>query len=139
VITREQAADLREGDVVEATHEDWPAGTIVRGPLYLDGETLQVGRIIVRHWDARPPFDTGLTLTVISRAPRPLYVNHPRTEPVHGDIVRDCDGDAWCFQRDEWWCASEDARGDDHPDALPITSYRPLTLLWDGETGRVVP
>jgi len=139
-ITREQVADLQPGDVVEVVHEDWPTGTVVRGPLWLmDGETLQVARIVVRHWDGRHPYDTALTLTVVSRAPRPLYVNHPRTEPVPGDVVRDADGDAWQFYRDEWWCASPDACDEDDPTGYPIEYYRPLTLLWDGQTKQVVP
>jgi hypothetical protein len=146
VITREQVADLREGDVVEVAHEDWPEGTVVRGPLWLmDGETLQVARIVVRHWDGRHPFDTGLSLTVISRAPRPLYVNHPRTEPVAGDVVRDADSndplalfiyvpdpgeaadDPW-----PWLCTDADWKA---RRGLPAR----LRLLVDGETGQVVP
>jgi hypothetical protein len=137
-ITREQVADLRPGDVVEMTNERWPEGTAVRGPLWLDHETLQVGAEVVRHWDGRHPYDIGKSLTVLSRAPRPLYVNHPRTEPVAGDVVRDADsghnGVWFCSTPGTGrpWIGSDD--GDYRRDALPDR----LRLLVDGETGQVV-
>lgn len=141
MITREQVADLRVGDVVEYSSSDWPHPTFIRGPVYLADGCLHVGGRLIRFADGdvtAGDFDNG-RLTVVSRPPRPLYVNHDRTEPAEGDIVRDCDGDSWRFERDEWWCASADACDDDDPDGLPLGHYRPLTLLWDGETGQVVP
>jgi hypothetical protein len=147
-ITREQVQDLQPGDVVELRLDDWEAGQAIRGPLALSDvypDVLEVripggdGRYWVRSENGRPFDPENRSLTVISRAPRPLYVNHDRTEPVEGDIVRDCDGDAWRFEQGKWWCASVDSCEDDDPDAYPIDHYRPLTLLWDGTTGQVVP
>jgi hypothetical protein len=143
MITREQVADLQPGDVVEVASEEWPAGTVVRGPLWMqDGETLQVARTVVRHWDGHEPFDTGLTLTVVSRAPRPLYVDSDKTEPDPGDVVRDADDgrslSAWLYGRSELgimaWRGT--VTGVWHlRDILPAR----LRLLVDGETGQVVP
>ncbi|MCU1617357.1 MAG: hypothetical protein JWO98_4897 [Frankiales bacterium] len=137
MITREQVKDLQPGDVVEVTHADWPDGTVVRGPLWMhDGETLQVSRIVIRHWDGRHPYDTGLTLTVISRAPRPLYVNHPRTEPVPGDVVREDDPEGattWLMDSFRTWQSKDSTHDQDRGFEWP------LRLLVDGETGMTVP
>jgi len=131
-ITREQVADLRPGDVVDlVTRERITVAQVVDGEAYPyigDGSAPEL-----------------LSLTVISRAPRPLYVNHDRTEPVAGDVVRDADGGdgrVWIV----------DASGDcwtPHAgtvymkgatlDRLGITLPDRLRLLVDGETGQVVP
>jgi hypothetical protein len=137
-ITRAQVADLRKGDIVELQRASYP-DVVMRGPVRVDSDgRASIGGLLLRYSDGAPGY-SDCTLTVVSRAPRPLYVNHPRTEPVEEDIVRDCDGDGWSFKGGEWWCASPDSADDDDPAALPISSYRPLTLLWDGETGQVVP
>ena len=134
MITPEQVADLQPGDVVEIRWDAHP-GVIVSGPLRPRGGGQWVGPVPVIGPSGE--MHESITLTVISRAPRPIYVNHPRTEPADGDIVLDCDGDAWRFERDGWWCAYSEACPDD--EGFPIESYRPLTLLRDGETGQVVP
>lgn len=137
MITAEQIADLRPGDVVRVT--GW-CGATVEGPVteVESGEGIWLGELLwlshLASWASR----LDATLTVVSRAPR-LYVNHPRTEPVVGDIVRDCDGDAWRYQGGEWYCTSPDCCEEDDPFACPIGDFQPLTLLWDGETGEVVP
>jgi hypothetical protein len=141
VITREQLVDLREGDVVERAYDVAP-DTVTRGPLraYPDG-SLRLAEELIRHSDGR--FWNGhlRLLTVVSRAPRPLYVNHPRTEPVPGDVVRDADsesaavwmygdpaddaGECWAQAAEPFWTT----RGH-----LPAH----LRLLVDGTTGQVV-
>jgi hypothetical protein len=148
VITPEQVADLQPGDVVEYHRSDWPEGVVIRGPLHpaLNGAPwIGLGDCAVR-------FDSGningystheeTTLTVVSRAPRPLYVNHPRTEPVPGDVMVPVSHSAddlatwsWCPLRSgayRWrdtqsdaWLAAEDIVDD-------------LRLLVDGSTGEVV-
>jgi hypothetical protein len=136
-ITREQVADLRPGDVVEISDVHWPNGTVVRGPLWLDGDTLHCAGEYVRHHDGSAPAGGATqTLTVVSRAPRPLYVNHDRTEPVPGDVVRDADGtgnDVW-FRYEfnsggAGWCnlRTQLRNRSELPDSL--------LLLVDGTTG----
>lgn len=141
-MTPEQITDLRPGDVVEYRRNYWPEGAYVRGPVEQDAPDRPMyvlrGTFGIAEADGSPYSKFEGTLTVVSRAPRPMYVNHPRTEPVAGDVVRDCDGDAWHFDVDEWWCASSEACDEDDPLGLPIEAYRPLRLLWDGETGQVV-
>ena len=142
MITREELADLRPGDVVELTDTRYP-GVVTSGPLRDDAGELLLGAFTVRAFDGLPAHPRQRTLTVVSRAPRPLYVNHPRTEPVAGDVVRDADDDTgdqrtWMLDagghvRTPWRCGfigGSYTRGD-----LPAR----LRLLVDGETGQAVP
>jgi hypothetical protein len=99
MITREQVADLRRGDVVELTDVEWK-GAVVRGPLWQGVTGLVVADgYVVRYEDGEAPHTTTRTLTVISRAARPFYVNHDRDHPVLGDAVRDADD----FTDTRWW------------------------------------
>lgn len=142
MITREQVADLLPGDVVEIWHEDWPQGTALTGPIYEHSAQLRLGSDVIRFSDGDilARYARGGHLTVISRAPRPLYVNHDRTEPVPGDVVRDADSDnavTWTKNVDgfshEWLCNKVHVYvpREEMPDRL--------RLLVDGETGRCVP
>jgi hypothetical protein len=144
VITREQVADLQPGDVVEYRRDDWPEGALVRGPVEQAGprEPMYVlkGIFGIAEWDGSPFEGRSSSLTVISRAPRPLYINHPRTEPVQGDVVRDEGGAGLalfiCTHDDEetWWLNA----GADWIAPAEMQDKR-LRLLVDGETGQVVP
>lgn len=139
MITVTQVKDLQAGDVVEMT---WPDGAKLQGPLAVEYESygdqmdrLRCGPIIIRHMDGQPSHaHRQCDLKVIERAARPIYVNHARTEPAVGDIARDRDGDAWRRGEDGWYLTGCDARLREIQ-----RSYRPLTLLWDGATGQVVP
>jgi hypothetical protein len=143
-ISREQVADLQPGDVVEVHVAEWREGVVLRGPLHESATgSLWLADLQIRYHDG-DVFGWSMgrrsTLTVVSRAPRPLYVNHDRTEPVPGDVVRDADsgdptvwlctnptkGFDWWHRADEGFCHSED---------LPAR----LRLLVDGSTGEVVP
>ena len=153
MITREQVADLHPGDVVRISLDDGH-GFAVEGPLRWSEQRVQGGDALVldhphiagtywvRNSNGTPYDEKFRTLTVVSRAPRPLYVNHPRTEPVAGDVVRDADTDdhrVWMFvdpadnstawvspsETDSWWQRRSD---------LPAR----LRLLVDGETGMAV-
>jgi hypothetical protein len=132
VITRAAVADLREGDVVELRHPGWQ-GAVVTGPVYLGGGGLWVAS----HRLVGGPWASLLQVTVVSRAPRPLYVNHPRTEPVAGDVVRDADNDewnGWLYLRSNNGRWLDSSRGEWFEKAMPAR----LRLLVDGETGQVV-
>lgn len=146
MITREQVADLQPGDVVELRHRLFPEVTL-RGPISASGSRgydLVLPPVWIRDRSGEPGEDMEMwgTLTVISRAPRPLYVNHPRTEPVPGDVVRDADeADSELV----WWFDPNNANG-----RRPWTASRwpgfysrqelpaRLRLLVDGETGQAV-
>jgi hypothetical protein len=143
VIDREQVADLQPGDVVELTRDEWPAGSAVRGPLRASDGIENALYLLDGFFGVRnpqgEPYEPNGTLTVVSRAPRPLYVNHPRTEPVQGDVVRDADSDEpgiWVRARLDfgapWYGSGTSARSRAE---LPAR----LRLLVDGETGQVVP
>jgi len=144
VITRAQVADLQPGDTVEVKHPEWQGG-VIRGPVYKgDGFGMSVaGYLLVRTDRSVSDYLNVGILTVVSRAPRPLYVNHPRTEPVAGDVMiptshasDDVVTWSWCplqSGKHRWratdsdtWLDAEDVDDD-------------LLLLVDGETGQVVP
>ena len=130
-IPREQVADLRPGDVVELRYDNYPE-TVIRGPLH-GGATLYVAFLVVRHADGRP--GVGDSLTVISRAPRPLYVNHERTTPIDGDVVRDGEDRLWMFDHFGTWQGVESTCEESNR----LTGMeQPLTLLVDGNTKKVV-
>lgn len=147
MITREDVRDLRAGDVVELR---FASGSTIRGPLESFGPRAPGLWIVDTGLTVRAPhggpglFPDAATLTVISRAPRPLYVNHSRTTPVPGDVVRDADDDGnrqtWQHDGnpDSWWQPGpygSPQRKRLLREALP---HR-LRLLVDGETGQVVP
>jgi hypothetical protein len=134
-ITREQVADLQPGDVVEMVASHWPEGTSWRGPLYGSGGELRVAGGLVRYDNGDPMDDARWSLTVVSRAPRPLYVNHPRTEPVPGDVVREDDPEGaatWLMDSFGTWQSKDSTCRPEHMEGR-------LRLLVDGETGQVVP
>ena len=67
-----------------------------------------------------------------------LYVNHDRTEPVPGDVVRDADNpewNGWLYLRSDNGRWLDSSRGEWFEKAMPTR----LRLLVDGETGQVVP
>lgn len=136
-ITRE---NVQPGDIVEAWRASWTVGQKVVGPVVAQGNALVVGDFIVG-WLDGAELDTDKTVTVVSRAPRPLYVNHPRTEPVAGDIARDEDGDLWtlvdksAYGQLRAWHWSTEARKWMHNNPERVAG---ATLLVDGETGEVV-
>jgi hypothetical protein len=147
VITRADVDDLRPGDVVELHRNGWPDGTVVRGPLYAVGGWLYVAEHSVMSLiGSGVSLGASYSLLVVSRAPRPLYVNHDRTEPVSGDVVRDADSDVdtdrrvWlCDPAGDWWTAHEDTVRVAGSPTFGIEFPKRLWLLVDGETGQVVP
>jgi hypothetical protein len=133
-ITREQVADLRVGDVVELIFADM---SVLRGTLREDVVRNAIGfpeaGWTVRDSRGEPPFGAEkMELAVIERAPRPLYVNHDRTEPLPGDVIHASDGTlSRAFRTNGEWIWPNGTR------ARP--GEPPYTLLVDGETGQVLP
>jgi hypothetical protein len=152
-LTREDVADLRAGDVVEMRWSSYP-DVFVRGPLHENSlGALYVGWLCVRYGEGGGAAYGDGELTVISRAPRPLYVNHDRTEPVPGDVVRfvcdDHPDDSYTnaflprSDRDALpWVPLTHGPGerysDEQADCRHLSGWR-MVLLVDGETGEVVP
>jgi hypothetical protein len=128
-------ASLRPGDVVELTHKLWPAGTVLRGPVYADTSELgrgdlRIGFVTLVHDLSDDP---DYTLTVISRAP---YVNHARTEPRHRDVaIIDDDYYSHSFT---YIYGGEGHWRTQHGEVADLSRAR-LRLLIDGQTGQVVP
>jgi hypothetical protein len=137
-ITREQVADLCSGDVVEYSGHPDLKGAKVVGPLHESDGSLFIADYVVRNSDGSTARyrNEELTLAVVSRALRPLYVNHDRTEGVPGDVVRDEDGVVWLRDRYGKWVSVDSETDDDH---LLNWTTGTLTLLVDGETGETVP
>jgi hypothetical protein len=142
VITREQVKDLQAGDVVRVSDES--EGWTIEGSVWLDRldssrSTARCGPVLLRSFDGSPSADRDRVMGIVSRAPRPLYVNHPRTEPVAGDVAKDAagfepSGHTWHCLGDEesrltWW------RFDDR---MRNGQPKVMRLLIDGETGEVV-
>ena len=157
MITREQVVDLQPGDVVEVRQSRYPE-VVTTGPVReIDGEpgALALGVSTLRYADGLPPSNANLRLTVVSRAPRPLYVNHPRTEPVPGDVVRVefCTGyeDDWCMNAyapdadgdmPPWLSIAREEAGCRYTADMVISTpggNGVMRLLVDGETGQTVP
>jgi hypothetical protein len=136
-ITPEHVADLMPGDVVRLAGHTSAHGATIEGPLYLD-ETgrLCVGPgLVVRQADGAPNSNANLSLAIVSKAERPMYVNHPRVEPVKGDVFRSAEiqnTNLWMFAGKTVVSKDGDIfrRGE-----LPAD----LHLLIDGETNEVVP
>ena len=158
MITKEQVADLREGDVVELTSETWGEGTVLRGPLVrTERGGLRVGnigvitgngfKIVLGNGDI--PYADVRNLRVISRAPRPLYLNSDRTEPVPGDVVSfkgrvsGTTYGPYLYTYKEQLVTGETSRWINArnliPSTAPLRYAGELTLLVDGTTGKVVP
>lgn len=136
-----QVDDLRAGDVVEMTYDKYP-GVVTRGPLRRGRERLLcLGDVPVANLDGNVVWNGfHRTLTVVSRAPRSPYVNHPRTEPAPGDVVRDADSD----DRRTWTRNVNNFSYEWHANLANVYVPREklpdrLRLLVDGETGQVVP
>jgi hypothetical protein len=128
----EYLKDGYAGDVVRIHHDAWPKEVYIEGPVYLStcGELGLGGGIILERWASHID-----KFAVISRAPRPLYNNHPRSKPHPGDVVTDGDGDVWL--RDNWgsWhSASSNWSGE----GFNRNNGGKLTLVFDGEKREVV-
>lgn len=139
-ITSEQIADLQPGDIVRYTGHPQANGATVEGPVYAhtDG-SLRVGPgLIIKTTGGLPVADTNIWLAYVSRAQRPLYVNHSRTEPVSNDVARmDNEGSkkVWFYSSvvgNPGWYDASGARFD-RPNGIS------LRLLVDGTTGQIVP
>ena len=159
-ITWKQLDELRAGDVVELRDSEWPEDNVIRGTVRssqlsgLKGDLCVGPQILRRRSDGGSSQPNTRTLTFISRAPRPFYINHDRTSPVPGDVVRFEDtrrpgGGSYTnvylpsFNHDgRPWMSLTHVRGqrysrrDAEPD--PTEGYQ-VVLLVDGETGEVVP
>jgi hypothetical protein len=146
-ITRDDVKDLRPGDVVELHRQGWANDVVVRGTLRGDscvGE-LYIGDYSIFSENGNEPdwlTFPGTTLTVVYRAPRPLYVNHDRTEPVVGDVVRDAgnETDARTWTRNVRASVSYEWHDNKANVYVPREKLPDrLRLLVDGSTGQVVP
>lgn len=136
---------IRAGDVLKATHARWPEGTYVQGPAYVFGNDLRLAGYAVNFMD-RPYW----TVEVISRAPRPFYVNSDR-DPVEGDIVNYQSGtgiigpfmhagsEAWAGARPGGRMTPWRGFPGGHADTGPLYNAGRVVLLVDGLTGKAVP
>lgn len=128
MITTADVADLQAGDVITVTG----LNSTATGPLLeKDGCLYIAGYLLVRDASGRP-FPAIDTLTVVSRAPRPVYVNCDRN-PIAGDVARTAgssdDSRTWAFDGEGWnLVGTGSTPGSDTPGR-----YR---LLIDGDSGR---
>jgi hypothetical protein len=139
-ITAEQTADLQVGDIVRYTGHAQANGATIEGPVYQHADgSLRVGPgLVIRTAGGAPIPDTNIVLAFVSKAQRPLYVNHSRTEPVGGDVARLVDSTSTRV----WFYASAinapgwyDTRGGRFERPASVS----LRLLVDGATGQPVP
>lgn len=142
-------SSLLPGDVVEARRAGWPAGQKVVGPVTCDGRALVVAEFVVG-WLDGGELDEDKEVVVLERAPRPLYCNHSRTEPVAGDVVRvefdQGPADDYVDVYDPVtapgapWLSLVDGSRYTTEQAIPSDSVHGRALLLvDGETLQVVP
>lgn len=139
MITAEQVSELQRGDVVRYTGHPALNGATVEGPLYVGSRSeLFVGaEYVVRMQDGAPFTNHDIALAIVSRAPRPLFTNHSRAEPIEGDVVRLADDDTrsrvWFYMQGAatpGWYDRAGRRIDGRPG-----DGRALRMLVDGETG----
>jgi hypothetical protein len=139
-----EALDIRVGDVVKASHKFWPEGSYIYGPV---GDDQRLCGFVMH-----PMVGALWTVEVISRVPRPFYVNADR-DPVPGDVVSylnkwtgESAGPFLHATSTEW--AGREAGGRSTPwlrlpglarDTGPLYAAGRVVLLVDGETGQVVP
>ena len=130
-MTHEQLEALRPGDIVELI-DDRYSGFKATGPLveYDDRGALTLGPLLVRD-QRQMPRDSQRTITVITPAPATLYLNHPRTAPVNGDVALEeieNGSKLWFWQANSW-----------HDSAAKKGSPEgELTLMVDGATHTVL-
>lgn len=147
-LTRTDLEDLTAGTIVEYRRDVWPAGSCIRGPLESFGSDrslyILTGLFGVRQENG-DPYEPRAEITVIAdaEAEPSLYVNHPRTKPVPGDVMIPVSHSAsdvatwsWCplgsgsyrwrETQSDTWIDPEELDDD-------------LLLLVDGETGMTVP
>lgn len=121
-------------------------GDLIELVITTDGDpiTLRGTYPAITDWAATVTGDDPVTVTVLSRAARPLYVNHTRATHVPGDVVRDDDmpdrAETWTYlgNTPEGCWLTVTAAGEryyTHPAAMPAR----LRLLVDGETGQTAP
>lgn len=161
-ITNEQARDLGIGDIVKIRRGDWPADTYVVGPIVKHpsqhdeilrntlvvltpgDESSQYVHVVNARGEA-PVFSVNLTLEVLERAPRSVYVNVHRDEYTAGDVVSHPGyggtPSVYVYHGTPVWVGTPGAgrytpwRGlFGGPDAGPIAHQHELTLLLDGIT-----
>ena len=137
MITAAQLAAVQDGDVVELHEHHWADGVVLVGSVASpEPGVLAIGAVKLQDPGWTVAFGPTATLTVISRKPGPVYVNHSRAEPAAGDFACDADSDepGWWFHDDDGdWLTRATAVYD--RDELPNR----LRLLVDGNTGQVVP
>lgn len=146
-ITRERLADLQAGDVVQATHDLWPEGSFIRGPVtpWNDGQprdqALYLCGYPIRTADGGAPSDADRwTILEVEPGPRPVYVNADRMTPAAGDVVRDADDE----QTATTWVLVDHDTGPKWLESGVGTERDPATLparlklLVDGHTGKGV-
>lgn len=124
----EYLKDAHVGDVVRYHHRAWPRETYVEGPIHGNGLPMVGGSFLSSWAEHIDRFE------VISRAPRPLYNNHPRSRPRPGDVVIE-DGTAWLH---DTWGKWHSCHSDWTHDNFIRNNRGKLTLVIDGETGEVV-
>lgn len=128
MITAADVADLVPGDVITVTG----LNSTATGPLIeKDGALYIAGYLLVRDASGRP-FPAIDTLTMVSRAPRPVYANTWRN-PVAGDVARAADSSTdsrtWAFDGESWTPVGTGSA----PGTSTPNQYR---LLIDGDSGR---
>jgi hypothetical protein len=139
--------ELYEGDVVRVRKVNWPEWVSVTGPVYyprgLPDRQPYVGGCPIR---TMAVCGTLAEFELIEKALRPMYVNHPRTEPMPGDVVRDADDDA----STRVWIYGPHGGADARPWMGSLNGYvefisidsdrfpKRALLLVDGETGMAV-
>lgn len=135
----QEVADLNPGDVVELISSKDP-NVVTKGPLRETGKRsgrswLMLGSLVIRTPEGKANNYEGRIdrLTVISRAPQPLYVNHPRTHCASGDVARPPGSTYHAIYSHTygWWNPSGWSGWEPMPS-------KGLTLLVDGDTGLVV-
>lgn len=126
-------SELRAGDTAEMRFDAFPE-FVATGKIRPDDQGCC---LLLGPWpivtEGKSTLRSDQRLTVTKMAPRPVYVNHSREEPVDGDIVRDAVSDSrttYIWSSGGWWAA---ARGS----FIPVADGPgKMFLLVDGDTGR---
>jgi hypothetical protein len=127
-----KVTELRAGDIVRVHMTEYP-DVVLSGPVEVDSQGCcrKIGPMTLVT-EGKSDLPDGWWVEVTKLAPRPVYVNHEREEPVEGDIVRIPETPTrttYVWSEDRWWAVSKGK--------LVVTGNMPdrLLLLVDGDTG----
>ncbi len=127
-----KVTELRAGDIVRVHMTEYP-DVVLSGPVEVDSQGCcrKIGPMTLVT-EGKSDLPDGWWVEVTKLAPRPVYVNHEREEPVDSDVARDATTNSrqlWIRAGNSW---ATFLHGDFQP---PGEMPKRVLLVVDGDTG----